>query len=141
MKKRYRRNSKGHLSAAYSFAGYNVGYAAKNLRKGFFDAKTYQGFWLPAFIILVAFLASLGWYVIALSARVGEDYKLQKLERQIQGLNEEHNNLVVRLSQEKTLDKIEERALTLGLVPSSKASYVALPGSAVALGQDKGAAR
>ena len=136
MKKRYRRNSKGPLFAAYSFAGYNVGYAAKSLRREILETRTYQGVWLRAFVILLAFLISLGWYALAVSARVGEDYKLQKLERQIQGLNEEHNNLVVRLSQEKTLDKIEERALTLGLVPSSKASYVALPGSAVAFGRE-----
>ncbi|OHA50387.1 MAG: hypothetical protein A3A97_03490 [Candidatus Terrybacteria bacterium RIFCSPLOWO2_01_FULL_40_23] len=141
MKKRYRKNSKSPLFAAYSFAGYNVAYAAKGLSRGIFDKRTYQSFWLSAFLILLVFLSSLGWYVFAVSARVGEDYKLQRLEKKIQGLNEEHNNLVVRLSQEKTLDKIEERALTLGLVPSFKASYVALPSSAVAFSQDADTAR
>lgn len=129
MTKKYRRNHKKH---PLPYFGRKFVMRAAGRRSLGGHVKTSNGMWISSFLILLVFLAGLGWYVMAVSATVGEDYKLTKIEKRIEGLKFEHQDLMVRMSQEKTLDKIAERALGLGLVPAGRVAYIALPSSSLA---------
>ena len=79
-------------------------------------------------IVVVGFL-----YLIEVNQATTKGYKMQDLEKRIQGVEQANRKLELQATELQALNNIQERVKTLGMVPTDKVKYMKVPGSSVAV--------
>ncbi|MDD4995572.1 MAG: hypothetical protein PHW53_03865 [Patescibacteria group bacterium] len=70
-----------------------------------------------------------GFYLVQVNKVTTKGYKIRDLEKKIQAIEDSSRKVELEIAELQSLDSVEERVKTLGMVPVENVRYVKKPGA------------
>jgi cell division protein FtsL len=84
-----------------------------------------------AVIVLILVMGTM--YLVQVNRATTKGYQIRDLEKRINLIEESNQKAQLEIAELQSLDSIEERMETLGMVPVDRMQYVKVPGTSVAV--------